>query len=74
MLLESGEKLTGSFYLDDDTFLSAIATLRAYQLSTLQTEKADISISQFAGSKAVTLTVPTETSDNRQLKRHNKPL
>lgn len=55
---ESGEKLTGSFYLDDDTFLVGDCYIESLSIEHAADGKADISIS-LAGSKAVALTVPT---------------
>lgn len=58
---ESGEKLTGSFYLDDDTFLVGDCYIESLSIEHAADGKADISIS-LAGSKAVTLTAPTGTA------------
>ena len=56
---ESGEKITGSFYLDDDTFLVGDCYIESVTIEHAADGKADISIS-LAGSKAVALTVPEE--------------
>lgn len=58
---ESGEMLTGSFYLDEDTFLVGDCCVESLSIEHAADGKADISIS-LAGSKAVSLTVPTETT------------
>lgn len=58
---ESGEKLTGSFYLDEDTFLVGDCYIESLSIEHAADGKADISIS-LAGSKAVTLTAPTGTA------------
>lgn len=55
---ESGAKLTGSFYLDEDTFLSGDCYIESLTVSHAADGKADIDIS-VAGSNAATLTVPT---------------
>ena len=55
---DSGEKLTGSFYLDADTFLVGDCYIESLTIEHAADGKADISIS-LAGSKAVALTVPT---------------
>jgi len=57
---ESGEKLTGSFYLDDDTFLVGDCYIESLSIEHAADGKGDISIS-LAGSKAVSLTVPSDT-------------
>lgn len=56
---ESGEKITGSFYLDDDTFLVGDCYIESVTIEHAADGKADISIS-LAGSKAVALTVPED--------------
>lgn len=55
---ESGAQLKGSFYLDDDTFLVGDCYVESLSIEHAADGKADVSIS-LAGSKAVTLTVPT---------------
>ncbi len=54
---ESGEMLTASFYLDEDTFLQGKCFVESVSVSDAADGKADISIS-LAGSNAVVLTVP----------------
>jgi len=55
---ESGEKLKSSFYLDEDTFFVGDCYIESLSIEHAADGKADISIS-LAGSKAVTITVPT---------------
>lgn len=54
---ESGEKLTGSFYLDDTTFLVGDCYVESVSISHSADGAAEVSIS-LAGSNAVALTVP----------------
>lgn len=55
---EDGSALTGSFYLDENTFLQGECYVESLSISHAADGKADISIS-LAGSNAVVLTVPT---------------
>ena len=57
---EDGSALTGSFYLNDDTFLVGDCYIESLSIEHAADGKADISIS-LAGSQAVTLTVPSGT-------------
>lgn len=54
---EAGTKLTGTFYLNETTFLKGDCYVESLDISHSADGKADISIS-LAGSKAVLLTVP----------------
>lgn len=57
---ESGDKLTGTFYLNETTFLKGDCYVESLEIDHAADGKADISIS-LAGSKAAILTVPTTT-------------
>lgn len=56
---EDGSALTGSFYLDETTFLEGTCYIESLSISNAADGKADISIS-VAGSGAVSLTIPAE--------------
>lgn len=55
---ESGDALTGTFYLNETTFLKGECFVESLEISHAADGKADISIS-LAGSKAAILTAPT---------------
>jgi len=61
---ENGEKVTANFYLDENTFLAGDCYVESLSIEHAADGKANISIS-LAGSKAVTLTVPTPPNGNQ---------